>query len=186
MAFFLARFGLALRAIGITESPMSRAIVFTALALSLTCACSKPKPPTITPKSARVLSVGSGGVELAVTFDVENPNRFPLMVHAVDGSFALGTGDGAELGKAHAEPSASIPGNGTSTVTSKLSVGWTHLSALTPFLLSPTAVPYRFVGNAQLGGDSLNVTVPFTLNGELTRAQLLGVGLAGLGVPAAR
>lgn len=161
------------------------AISATFLLLALAPACSKPKPPTITPKSAQVLAVSPTGVQLVVTFDVANPNRFPLLVHAVDGSFSLGAGDGAELGKAHAEPAASIPGNGTSTVTSQLSVGWTHLSALTPFLLAPTAVPYRFVGNAQLGGESLNVNVPFTLTGELTRAQLLSVGLAGLGVPAA-
>ncbi len=166
---------------------MFRSLAFpTALtALALATACSKPKPPTITPKSAQVLAVSPSGVQLAVSFDVANPNGFPLIVHSVDGSFALGAGEGSELGKAHAVPSASIPAEGSSTVTSELSVSWTNLSALTPFLLSPAAVPYRFVGTAQLGGESLNVSVPFTLNGELSRAQLLSVGLAGLGVPAA-
>jgi LEA14-like dessication related protein len=155
-----------------------------AAALTLATACAKPKPPTITPKSAQVLAFGATGVTLSVAFDVANPNRFPLAVHAVDGRFALGAGAGVELGKAHAEPASSIPARGTSTVTSQVAVGWTNLAALTPFLLSPAAVPYRFDGTATLGGESLNVDLPFTLTGELTRAQLINAGLSGLSQPA--
>ncbi len=155
-------------------------------ALTLSAACAKPKPPTITPKSAQVLAVGATGLTLAVAFDVANPNRFPLIVNAVDGRFSLGAGAGVELGKAHAEPASSIPAQGTSTVTSQIAVAWTSLSALTPFLLSPAAVPYRFDGNAALGGESLNVSLPFALTGELTRAQLINAGLAGLATPAVK
>ena len=161
------------------------ALVIAAFAaLTFATACAKPKPPTITPKSARVLAVGSTGVSLAVAFDVANPNRFPLIVHAVDGSFSLGPGTGTELGKAHAEPASSIPAEGTSTVTSQIAVAWTNLAALTPFMLSPAAVPYRFDGTATLGGESLNVKLPFTLTGELTRGQLISAGLNGLSSPA--
>jgi LEA14-like dessication related protein len=153
-------------------------------ALGLATACERPKPPTIMPKSAQVLAVGGTGLTLAVTFDVANPNRFPLVVHAVDGRFSLGaSGAGVELGKAHAEPASSIPARGTSTVTSQIAIAWTNLAALTPFLLSPAAVPYRFDGNATVGGESLNLSLPFTLSGELTRAQLLNAGLSGLSQP---
>jgi LEA14-like dessication related protein len=155
-----------------------------AAALSLATACAKPKPPTIRPKSAQVLAVGVTGVKLAVAFDVANPNRFPLIVHAVDGRFSLGVGAGVELGRAHAEPASSIPAQGTSTVTSEIAVTWTNLAALAPFMLSPAAVPYRFDGNATLGGESLNLNLPFTLTGELTRAQLINAGLNGLSQPA--
>jgi len=154
-------------------------------ALSLASGCTKPKPPTVTPKSAQVLAATGSGVTLAVTFDVANPNRFPLVVHAVDGRFFLGTAAGVELGKAHAEPSSSIPAQGTSTVTSQIAIGWTNLAALAPFVLSPAAVPYRFDGNATFGGESLNVSLPFTLTGQLTRAELLNAGLSGLSQPIA-
>jgi hypothetical protein len=149
-------------------------------ALALTTACAKPKLPTLTPKSAQVLSLSPRGVDLAVQFDVTNPNRFPLIVHAVDGHFSVGAGAGSELGTAHAEPSASIAAQATTTVTSTVAVGWTNLAALAPFALSPGAVPYTFTGSATLGGSELNVTVPFVLTGELTRAQLISVGIAGL------
>jgi len=154
--------------------------------LSLTTACAKPKPPTLTPKSAQVLAVNGTGVTLAVSFDVANPNRFPLVVHAVDGRFSLGPAAGVELGKAHAAPASSIPAEGTSTVTSEIAIDWTNLAALTPFLLSPAAVPYRFDGTATLGGESLNVNLPLTLTGELTRAQLINAGLGGLSRPVGR
>ena len=160
--------------------------LLAAATLTLLTACSKPKPPTITPKSAQVLAVGATGVMLEVAFDVANPNRFPLVVNAVDGRFLLGPGAGSELGKAHAEPASSIPAEGTSTVTSQIAIGWTNLAALTPFMLSPAAVPYRFEGNATVGGESLNVNLPFTLAGELTRAQLINAGLSGLSPPAGR
>ncbi|MES1176197.1 MAG: LEA type 2 family protein [Myxococcales bacterium] len=161
---------------------MSRSvrILVVTSALALATACAKPKPPTITPKSAQVQSLSARGVELAVAFDVTNPNRFPLIVHAVDGHFSVGAGAGTELGTAHADPSASIAAQATSTVTSTVAVGWTNLAALAPFALSPGPVPYTFTGNATLGGSELNVAVPFTLTGELTRAQLISVGLAGL------
>ncbi|MEO6598899.1 MAG: LEA type 2 family protein [Polyangiaceae bacterium] len=124
-------------------------------------------------------TLSARGVELAVTFDVTNPNRFPLIVHSVDGRFSIGAGTGTELGTAHAEPSANIAAETTSTVTSTVAVGWTNLTALAPFALSPGAVPYTFTGTAALGGSELNVSLPFTLTGELTRAQLISIGLAG-------
>jgi hypothetical protein len=173
-----------MRAMPASRTPAWAFLLLAALALAT--ACAKPKPPTITPKTAQVLAVGATGVTLAVAFDVANPNRFPLVVHAVDGRFSLGPGAGVELGKAHAEPASSIPAQGTSTVTSQIAIGWTNLAALTPFLLSPAAVPYRFDGNATLGGESLNLNLPFTLTGELTRAQLLDAGLSGLAPPVGR
>jgi LEA14-like dessication related protein len=170
-----------------TRHPPTHPWLFaTVVALTLAPGCAKPKPPTLTPKSAQVLAFGATGVSLAVTFDVFNPNRFPLIVHAVDGRFSLGSGAGVELGKAHAEPASSIPARGTSTVTSNVTMGWTNLAALTPFMLSPAAVPYRFDGTATLGGESLNVNLPFTLNGELTRAQLIDAGLSGIAQPSSR
>jgi len=170
-----------------TSHLRTRSWVLPAIAaLTVATACAKPKPPTITPKSAQVLAASASGVTLAVSLEVANPNRFPLIVHAVDGRFWLGAGAGVELGKAHAEPASSIPAQGTSTVSSEVAVAWTNLAALTPFLLSPAAVPYRFDSSATLGGESLNLQLPFSLSGELTRAQLINAGLSGLSQPAVR
>lgn len=147
-----------------------------ALALA---ACAKPEPPTIAPRSARVSSVGPSGLTLAVELDVHNPNSFPLEAHVVDGSLELG--DGVELGRAHAAPEAAIPAKESRVVQSELTVNFSNLGALTPFLLLEKPVPYTFKGQAQIGSERLNVGVPFEIRGELTRAELLQVGLRGLG-----
>jgi hypothetical protein len=46
-------------------------------------------------------------------------------------------------------------------------------------LLQHERVPYEFRGDVTLGGQSLNVTLPFSIAGQLTRAELIQAGLRG-------
>lgn len=141
--------------------------------------CSKPDVPKITPRSARVTSVDAKGMGLSVELDVQNTNRFPLIVRTVSGQLELGSG--AELGQARAEPKTTIPAKGSVLVTSELTVSWTNVAALAPFALTNKPVPYAFKGVANLGGEKINFDVPFTVKGELTRDQVIQIGLRGLG-----
>lgn len=158
---------------------LSLATSFSAATLVLAAACSKPKPPTLRPLSARVVAVTPTGIRLAVELEVTNPNGFPLVARSVDGTLTVG--GGAELGRSHTELASRIPAGASANVTSELSVGFQNLGALAPFVLSPLPVPYELHGNASVGGEKLNVSIPFTVNGELTRAQLVSIGLNGLG-----
>ncbi len=137
-----------------------------------------PKNPTVTPRVARVTGVSSGGLTLAVELDVYNPNSFPLIAQFVEGAVTIS--NGAELGRGSAAPQSSIPANGRALVSAQMTVPWANLGALAPFALSPNPVPYTFRGDATIGGDSLNVKVPFEVTGQLTREQLLQAGLRGL------
>jgi LEA14-like dessication related protein len=150
-------------------------------ALMLFSACQKPEPPKVTPKVARVVGVGPSSISLSVDLEVENPNPFPLVARSVNGKLA--TASGVEIGSGRAEPNGSIPAKGKATVPSLLSVRFANLAALAPFALSNQPVPYVFSGTATIGGESLNVDVPFSVKGELTRDQLLAAGLRGFGVP---
>jgi LEA14-like dessication related protein len=150
-----------------------------ALALGLALvSCSKPEPPRVTPRSIRVAAVSPTGVGLALELDVHNPNPFPILAQNVKGTLEIG---GVEIGRGHAQPQSSIPAKGSATVASQLAVTWTNAAALAPYALSPGPVPYAFRGVAAIGGERLNVDVPFTINGELTREQVLQAGLRGLG-----
>lgn len=155
-----------------------RRFAWLACALSLS-ACSKPEPPKITPRSATVTTVDARGLGMKLELDAYNPNGFPLVARSVSGTLTLGEG-GAELGKATSTPNGSIPAKGSAVVTSELFVSWTNVAALAPFALSNKPVPYTFKAVATVGGDKLNVEVPFTVKGELTRTQVLSIGLAGL------
>jgi len=152
------------------------------LAFSVT-ACSRPVPPTVTPREARVTRVDPSRLVLSIVLDVSNPNSFSIVAQAVDGALELE--NGTVLGHARVPLQTSIPAKSSSQVTSELSVPWANLPALAPFALSGTDVRFRFRGTATIGGESLNVGVPFELAGVLNRAQVLELGLRGLGLPAA-
>ena len=143
--------------------------------------CSKPEPPKVTPISARVAAIDAKGIGLSLELDVQNPNSFPLVTQSVQGTLEIGSG--VEVGKAVAEPKTSIPAKGSSRVTSRLYVGFENVAAFAPFALSPKPVPYSFRGVARMGGEKLNVDVPFTVKGELSREQVVQIGLRGLKVP---
>jgi LEA14-like dessication related protein len=144
------------------------------LVLTWLAACS-PKMPTVTPQVARVLWVSPTGVRLAIEVDVHNPNSFPLMADTIEG--VIEVGQGSTLGYGMAYPRGTIPAEGAARLTTQVDVQWTNMGALAPFLMSPLPVPYVFKGKARIGGDGVSLAVPFEVNGQLTRAELIGAGL---------
>lgn len=139
--------------------------------------CSKPKAPTLTPRSAQVSSVFASGVELSVEFSAHNPNGFSLQGSEVRSTLELR--DGTPLGSATSSEPFSIPAGGDAPVRAKLRVGFDSLAALAPFALTGTPLPYRLRGSASMGGESLNVDVPFQIDGVLTAEQVVAAGLQG-------
>ena len=156
----------------------SRRALALGMAGLLSVGCSKPEPPRVLPRSVRVTAITPTELKLAVDLDVYNPNSFPLLVRAASGTLEIG--NGIQIGKGQASLSGSVPAKGSSIVATDLGVNWTNLPALAPLALTAAAVPYTFRGTANVGGERLNVEVPFTLTGELTRAQLVQAGLRGL------
>jgi LEA14-like dessication related protein len=106
-----------------------------------------------------------------------NPNSFPIVVNTVSGSFELQ--DGTALGTAQSATSFTIPSQGDQDLAATLDVRFSSLAALTPYALAAKPVPYRLRGSARIGGDNLNVDVPFTIDGQLTPEQVVAAGLRG-------
>jgi LEA14-like dessication related protein len=151
--------------------------VLAALLLLLAAACAKPQPPAVTPEVARVVRVSSEGVDLEVTLGVQNPNAFALDAREVEGTLLVAGGQ--RLGTGKSNPNRSIPAHGTGSVQSQVHIAWDDVPALQKFLLQER-VPYQFKGSVTLGGDTLHVSLPFEMQGTLTREQLLQAGLRGL------
>jgi LEA14-like dessication related protein len=139
--------------------------------------CNRPQAPSVTPHVVRVAGVSAGGLDLDVQLQVHNPNSFPLSAEAVDGT--LYDARDRKLGVGRSNPEDAIPAGGSSIVASTVHIGWEDLTALAPLLVSEN-IPYEFRGGVTLGGESIHVTLPFTLTGQLTRTQLLQAGLRGL------
>lgn len=140
-------------------------------------ACRKPEPPSIRPHLARVTGVSAAGIDLEVQLDVSNPNSFPLAAEAVRGT--LYVSGGQKLGEGVAHPRSPIAARGSSLVSCQVLVGWADLGAVLPLLVSQR-IPYELRGDVTLGGRTINVTLPFTFNGELDRSELLRAGMRGL------
>ncbi len=140
-------------------------------------ACSKPKPPELTPRSVQVSAITPESVELAVLLDARNPNAFPILASSVTASVALQ--DGTPLGTGSSTEPISIPGDGTAPITCKLAVRFSSGSALLPYAMAMKPLPYRLNGTAKIGGEHLNVDVPFTIDGVLTPEQVAVAGLRG-------
>jgi LEA14-like dessication related protein len=155
----------------------SAAHLVVAVTLLAAVACSKPKPVQITPQSVQLASVGPDGVGVSLLLNVHNPNGFPIVAQAVSATFELE--DGSELGRGNSTTAFTIPADGDTALPAELSMRWTNLAALTPYALAGKALPYRISGTARLGGESLNMDLPFSIAGQLTPEQVLAAGLRG-------
>lgn len=157
---------------------MRRRLLLLIATLSLWAAgCSKPKPPTLTPRSAQITALKPDGVQLSLVLAAHNPNGFPLVVNAVNGNFELQ--DGTPLGSGSSSSSFNIPSEGDQDLPVALDVRFSSLSVLAPYALAAKPLPYRIRGSARIGSDNLNVDVPYTIEGELTAQQVIAAGLRG-------
>ena len=157
---------------------MKRRASILLVAFSLASAgCSKPKPIEITPQSVQLGSIGPDGVGLSLVLNVHNPNSFPIMASAVNAVVELQ--DGQELGRGSSLPAFTIPSQGDASLPAQVDLRWTNLSLVTPYALAAKPLPYRVRGSARIGGESLNVELPFTIDGQLTPEQVIQAGLRG-------
>jgi LEA14-like dessication related protein len=163
------------------QLPAGARSLAAALVLCALAACARPQPPTVTPTVARVTEVTSQGIQLEVLLAVHNPNDFALSARSVEGTLYL---DGeTKLGTGQGTPGDSIPAKGSAEVRSQVRMAWETMPSLQKFL-AREQVPYNFKGHVTVGGDALELTLPFELKGSLTRAQLLQAGLRGVFNPA--
>jgi len=139
-------------------------------------ACARPQPPQVSPRVVQVAAVSPAGIDLDVQLAVHNPNTFSLSAEAVSGT--LYVGNEQRLGRGEARPRQPIPGKSDGVVASRVHIDWADVTALLP-LLREERVPYELRGDVTLGGESLNVTLPFSLSGVLTRAELIQAGKRG-------
>jgi|SRR3954470_2010307 len=160
-----------------TIGTMMRATSIALFLLAAT-ACSRPKPVQLTLQSAQLSSINPGGATVALVLDAHNPNAFPISGTAVDARVELA--NGSELGRSSSSAAFQIPAQGDATIPAELALHWTNLSLLVPYGLSGQPLPYRVVGSARLGSERLNMEVPFSISGELTREQVMNAGLNGV------
>jgi LEA14-like dessication related protein len=147
------------------------------LALCLV-ACSKPKPPTITPEKGQVTSVTPFGVDLDLTLGVDNPNKVSLPVQGVTAKVML---DGKiDMGTVTSDKAIDLPAGKKTSMTVPVSVKWNDFPAIMQLAAQSKDVPYSVDGKVKLGGALLNVEVPFTMTGTITHDELVKATLKSI------
>jgi hypothetical protein len=143
----------------------------TIATLMFVAACSKPLNPTLVPERVEFVSVGMTGVNVKVHIAATNPNRSDLEVRSLTGKVRF---DGAnDVGSTTIEHALTLPGKKTTSFEAPLALAWAKMPALMATVATERDVPYEVEGTVNLGGDLLNVTVPFKIAGVATHAQIV-------------
>src|SRR5688572_29177830 len=137
----------------------------------LAVGCGRPKPPTLTPEKGEVTSVGPEGIQLKLALTVDNPNRIDLSARSVTGRLLV---DGKyDLGTVTVSEPFRLPSGQRTPLTVPMTVGWKDLGVVLALAASNRNLPYDVDGSLNVGGDSINVNLPFHLSGIVTHEQLL-------------
>lgn len=167
-----------------TRRPLLRSLLLALVALVAALAsvtlggCSKPQPPQLTPQQARVTAVDMNGFDMVVKMDAFNPNAYELSVQSVVAHVIV---DGnQDLGTVTASTPMALAANAHTALDVPMNVKWKSASSFATIAASRKPVPYTVDGTAAVGGKSLNVDVPFKLQGTITAEQLQQAGLKSL------
>lgn len=150
--------------------------------VAVAVACSKPQPPQLTPKEAKVTSVDLSGFDMRVKLEAFNPNGVDLSVRTVVAHVIV---DGnQDLGTVTASQPFNLPANARTVIDVPMSVKWKNVGSVASIAAAKRPVPYTVDGTATVGGERLNVDVPFKMSGTLTAEQLQQAGMKSLqGIP---
>jgi LEA14-like dessication related protein len=163
-----------------------RSLVLVAVAF-VTLACSRPAPPTLSPKRAVITEISPDGVALDVLLATTNPNDFDLTAGDVTAHFVLD--DRIDVGTATFAETITIPANTTKDIDVPISIHWGDILPLLEIAAdNRPIVPYAVDGTLSLGGDFIHIRVPFRFAGTVTREQIVRAtvqsipGLPGLSI----
>jgi LEA14-like dessication related protein len=158
-------------------APVAAAAFVATLALAL-AACSKPQPPTITSVKPTSVMVDARGVTIGLDVGMQNPNRVAIPVQSIDAHVTLD--DTIDLGDVKVPEAVLLPAQQEAHVPVSVPLAWTDMTQMASLATSGRDVKYKAVGTVTLGGDLLNVSVPFDTTGTIKQQDLAQGAMKGL------
>src|SRR5262249_19967220 len=127
----------------------------------------------LTPKAAKLSGVTLAGVTFDLSVEAYNPNGVDLSARSVTGKVVL---DGKyDLGTATISKPVSLPAGSLTTLDVPLALRWHDMSAFSQLASSNRAAPYTVDGTVTVGGERLNVDLPYHMTGTITHEELVQV-----------
>jgi hypothetical protein len=156
-----------------------RALFFGAAASIVVVACSRPAPPLLVPKHVTVTYVSPTTLGLEVTVDATNPNAVDLT--AGDVNIRVVLDKHIEVGATTVEQNVTLPANQTTELRLIVAVPWLDVVPLVSLTTSDRkSFPYALDATLSLGGELLHVGVPFHMDGNVSRDQILRATLSSI------
>ena len=154
------------------------ALAFSALSLVSVTACSKPEPPQLVPKEVRVAAVSPMGLDVVVKVEATNPNSIALSAQSFTGKAKL---DGKyDLAMVTVNKPFSLPAKQATLLEVPMTLPWSDLSALSALAQTTKPIPYVVDGTVTVGGESLNVSLPYSVSGTIAREQIIAAAMKGI------
>lgn len=147
-----------------------------AFAVLLSTACQKPEPPKLTPREVSLTALSPTGVSFLVKLDAANPNSFTMSANSFKAHLVFN--ETIDAGTVDVQTPFAIAPKATTELSVPVSLNWQGLSALA--LLGKPTIPYRIDGTVNIGGERLNVDLPYAVSGVVTQAQILEASAKGL------
>jgi LEA14-like dessication related protein len=133
-------------------------------------ACSRPEPPTVTPVSGRVTSISPSGIALSATLEADNPNSVDIEIKSLSATVML---DGKyNVGTVTIPHAITLPAKKKKKFDVPISVPWGNVAEIAPLALENRDVPYAVKGTVKGGAEGIELEMPFTSNGMVTRQQI--------------
>ena len=150
---------------------MRSARSFAVYALLALAACSKPEPPTVKPVSGRVTGINTTGLEVEAKLEAYNPNDFEIQVKSFTATITLDRN--INVGAVSSARAVTLPAKQKKVFDVPMSVRWSDATQVAPLALSNRDVPWEAEGKVKVGGDSLDVDLPFKVSGIITHQQIV-------------
>ena len=139
--------------------------------LVVACSGSEPQKPTLTPERVSVTEISPTGIELLAEVAVDNPNAVDLEARSVSANVVL---DGKhDLGTIEVPHKVELPSEQRTRLSVPLVMDWKDVVVVTALVALNKNVPFDVDGSVNVGGDVINVSLPFELSGTMTQEQLL-------------
>ena len=149
------------------------------LVASLAAACQKPQAPQLVPREVVMTELGPTGASFRIKLAATNPNSFALSANSFRAHLVFDGGK-IDVGTVNVTTPFALPASTTTELDVPVTLSWQGVTALATLAAQKPVIPYVIDGTVNVGGERLNVDLPYSVAGSVTQAQIMQATMKGL------
>lgn len=118
------------------------------------------------------------GASLRLKLAAANPNAFALSANSFKAHLTFDNGR-IDAGTVNVTTPFSLAPNTTTELDVPVTLSYAGMAALGVLAAQKPQIPYTVDGTVNIGGEKLNVDLPYTLTGTVTQAQVIQATVKG-------